>query len=111
MYKRQVVGNDGAISGFVMASAFSTYIAEQSRQIFSVYAAVLVVMLVVSFLLSHGTVRLLRSSLMAVSYTHLDVYKRQVMTAPRTQEKSREINTHSLRPLGSSGVLVSQEIP
>lgn len=59
-----VVGNDGAISGFVMASAFSTYIAEQSRQIFSVYAAVLVVMLVVSFLLSHGTVRLLRSSLM-----------------------------------------------
>ena len=59
-----VLGKDGAISGFVMASAFSTYIAEQSRQIFSVYAAVLVVMLVVSFLLSHGTVRLLRSSLM-----------------------------------------------
>ena len=38
-----VVGNDGAISGFVMASAFSTYIAGQSRQILSVYAAVLAV--------------------------------------------------------------------
>lgn len=59
-----VVGNDGAISGFVMASAFSTYIAGQSRQILSVYAAVLAVMLVISLLLSHGTVRLLRSSLM-----------------------------------------------
>lgn len=58
------MGNDGAISGFVMASAFSTYIAGQSRQILSVYATVLAVMLVISLLLSHGTVRLLRSSLM-----------------------------------------------
>lgn len=47
-----------------MASAFSTYIAGQSRQILSVYATVLAVMLVISLLLSHGTVRLLRSSLM-----------------------------------------------
>ncbi|MFR8166435.1 MAG: sensor histidine kinase [Enterocloster sp.] len=72
-----VVGNDGAISGFVMASAFSTYIAGQSRQILSVYATVLAVMLVISLLLSHGTVRLLRSSLMGYHPRNSEAYLRQ----------------------------------
>lgn len=73
-----VTGRDGTISGFVMASAFSTYIAEQSREILSVYAAVLALMLVVSFLLSHGLVRLLRSTLMGHHPQELlELYMRQ----------------------------------
>lgn len=59
-----VLSKDGHIIGFIMASVFNTYIFEQMQTLFPTYLLAAMVMLVVSVLLSHGLVSLLRDSLM-----------------------------------------------
>lgn len=61
-----------------MASVFNTYIFEQMQTLFPTYLLAAMVMLVVSVLLSHGLVSLLRDSLMGHHPTELlDLYLRQ----------------------------------
>ena len=70
--------SDGAIIGFVIASVFNTYISEQIHEVFPTYLLAAMVMLLVSILLSHGLVSLLRDSLMGHHPTELlDLYLRQ----------------------------------
>ena len=73
-----VLSKDGHIIGFIMASVFNTYIFEQMQTLFPTYLLAAMVMLVVSVLLSHGLVSLLRDSLMGHHPTELlDLYLRQ----------------------------------
>ena len=73
-----VRNSDGAIIGFVIASVFNTYISEQIHEVFPTYLLAAMVMLLVSILLSHGLVSLLRDSLMGHHPTELlDLYLRQ----------------------------------
>ena len=61
-----------------MASVFNTYIFEQMQTLFPTYLLAAMVMLLVSVLLSHGLVSLLRDSLMGHHPTELlDLYLRQ----------------------------------
>ena len=70
--------HDGTIVGFVMASVFNEYISEQVQEIFPTYLLAAMIMLVVSVLLAHGLVSLLRDSLMGHHPTELlDLYLRQ----------------------------------
>ena len=69
---------DGKIIGFVMASVFNAYISEQVQTVFPTYLLAAMIMLVVSVLLAHGLVSLLRDSLMGHHPTELlDLYLRQ----------------------------------
>ena len=70
--------SDGAIIGFVIASVFNTYISEQIHEVFPTYLLAAMIMLLVSILLAHGLVSLLRDSLMGHHPTELlDLYLRQ----------------------------------
>ena len=70
--------HDGTIIGFVMASAFNEYISGQVQEIFPTYLLSAMIMLVVSVLLAHGLVSILRDSLMGHHPTELlDLYLRQ----------------------------------
>ena len=70
--------SDGAIIGFVIASVFNTYISEQIHEVFPTYLLAAMIMLLVSILLSHGLVSLLRDSLIGHHPTELlDLYLRQ----------------------------------
>ena len=73
-----VTGKDGSIIGFVMASVFTTYISDQAKALLPAYIFIMAVMLAVSVLLSHGIVRILRSSLMGHHPQELlELYLRQ----------------------------------
>lgn len=70
--------SDGKIIGFVMASVFNAYISEQVHEVFPTYLLAAMIMLVISVLLAHGLVSLLRDSLMGHHPTELlDLYLRQ----------------------------------
>lgn len=70
--------HDGKIVGFVMASVFNEYISEQVQAVFPTYLLAAMIMLIVSVLLAHGLVSLLRDSLMGHHPTELlDLYLRQ----------------------------------
>lgn len=73
-----IVDQDGAIIGFVMASVFTAYISDQVKPLFPAYTLITAAMLVISVLLSHGIVRILRSSLMGHHPRELlELYLRQ----------------------------------
>lgn len=73
-----VRNHEGAIVGFVMASVFNEYISEQVQVVFPTYLFAAMIMLVVSVLLAHGLVSLLRDFLMGHHPTELlDLYLRQ----------------------------------
>jgi len=59
-----ITGKDGTIIGFVMASVFTTYISDQVEALVPAYLIVMLFMLAASVILSHGIVRILRTSLM-----------------------------------------------
>ncbi len=70
--------HDGKIIGFVIASVFNAYISEQVHAVFPTYLLAAMIMLVISVLLAHGLVSLLRDSLMGHHPTELlDLYLRQ----------------------------------
>lgn len=58
------VKQNGEITGYVMASVFTAYISDQEKTLFLPYLLILLVMLLLSVLFSHGIVYVLRSSLM-----------------------------------------------
>lgn len=59
-----VRGEDGAIIGFVMVSVFSGVLTARLRNILVLYLAIMAVMLLVSFFLTHAILRFLRRTLM-----------------------------------------------
>lgn len=59
-----ITNKTGDRIGFVMASVFTDYIAEQSKALLPVYLTISLIILAASILLSHMIVRLLRTSLM-----------------------------------------------
>lgn len=69
---------DGEIIGFVMASVFSAHISDRQKSIILVHMVILVLMLFVSFFLSHTIVRYLKKSLMGFHPDELlNLYIRQ----------------------------------
>lgn len=73
-----VKNQDGTIVGFVMASVFTAYITEQARALLPTYLLAAMIMLIISVLLAHGLVSLLRDSLMGHHPTELlDLYLKQ----------------------------------
>lgn len=72
------IERDGNIIGYAMASVFTTYISDQAKALFLPYLLILLLMLLVSVLFSHGIVHVLRSSLMGHHPQELlDLYLRQ----------------------------------
>lgn len=73
-----VKDESGTIVGFIMASVFTDYISDQAKALLPAYLVILAIMLIVSVLLSHGIVRLLRASLMGHHPQELlDLYLKQ----------------------------------
>lgn len=72
------IKRDGTITGYVMASVFTAYISDQEKALFLPYLLILLLMMFVSVLFSHGIVLVLRSSLMGHHPQELlDLYLRQ----------------------------------
>ncbi|MGE4276538.1 MAG: ATP-binding protein [Lawsonibacter sp.] len=61
-----IYGADGQIIGFVMVSVFTGVISSQLQSIVVVHLFILLIMLLVSFFLSHASLRYLRSTLMGL---------------------------------------------
>lgn len=73
-----VKNQDGDIIGFVMASVFTAHISERQKSIIFLHVAILIIMIFVSFFLTHSMVRYLRKSLLGFHPNELlDLYLRQ----------------------------------